>query len=65
MNKHKKDCLLINGKQRIKLEKGFIEFNSFNKMIGCPSKIYADVECLLKNADIGINNDCLGNFIHY
>ena len=65
LNKHEKDCLLINGKQRIKLEKGFIEFNSFNKMIGCPSKIYADVECLLKNVDIGINNDCLGNFIHY
>ena len=23
-----------------------------------PFKIYADSECLLKNLDIGINNDC-------
>ena len=33
LNKHGKDCLLINGGQRIKLEKGFIEFNDFNQMI--------------------------------
>ena len=58
LNNHKKNCLLINGRQRIKLEKGFIEFNNFNKMIPCPFKIYADFECLLKNVDIGINNDC-------
>ena len=58
LNNHKKDCLLINGKQRIKLEKGFIEFNNFNKMIPCPFKIYADFECLLKEVNTGINNDC-------
>ena len=58
LNDHGKDCLLINGGQRIKLEKGFIEFNNFNKTISCPFKIYADFECLLKNVDIGINNDC-------
>ena len=57
LNEHGKDCLLINGGQRIKLEKGFIEFNNFNKMIPCPFKIYADFECILKNVDIGIN-DC-------
>ena len=27
-------------------------------MISCPFKIYPDFECLLKNVDIGINNDC-------
>ena len=56
--KHSKDCLSINGKQRIKLEKGFIEFNNFNKMIPCLVKIYADFECLLKEVDSGIHNDC-------
>ena len=42
LNEHCKDCLSINGGKRIKLEKGFIEFNNFNKMIPCPFKIYAD-----------------------
>ena len=46
LNNHKKDCLSINGGQRIKLEKGFTEFNNFNKMIPAPFKIYADFECL-------------------
>ena len=55
---HSKDYLLINGKQRRKLEKGFIEFNNFNNMIPCPFKIYADFECLLKEVDSGIHNDC-------
>ena len=36
LNSHKKDCLSINGGQRVKLEKGFIEFNNFNKIIPCP-----------------------------
>ena len=50
LNSHKKDCLIINDRQRVKLEKGFIEFNNFNKMIPCPFKIYADFECLLKRS---------------
>ena len=58
LNRHGKDCLLINDGQRVKLEKGFIKFNNFNKMIACPFKNYADFECILKNVDIGINNDC-------
>ena len=58
LNEYGKDCLLINGKQRIKLEKGFIKFNNFNKRIHCPFKISADFECLLKNLDNRINNDC-------
>ena len=60
LSSHKKDCLLINGGQRVKLEKGFIEFNNFNKMIPAPFKIYADFECLLKEVDIGINNEYRG-----
>ena len=58
LNSHKKDCLSINGGQRVKLEKGFIEFNDFDKMIPCPFKIYADFKCLLKKVDSGIHNDC-------
>ena len=53
LNSHKKDCLSINDGQRIKLEKGFIEFNNFNRMIPAPFKIYADFECLLKEVDSG------------
>ena len=65
LNNHKKDCLLINDKQRIKLEKSFIEFDNFNKMIPCPFKIYADFESLLKKVDTGINNDCFSYITKY
>ena len=44
---HRKDCLIINGVQHVKLEKGFIDFNNFNKMILATFKIDADFECLL------------------
>ena len=62
---HDKNCVIVNGRQRIKLEKGFIEFNNFNKMIPFHFKIYADFECLLKNVDIGINNDCFSYTTKY
>ena len=55
---HGKDCLLINGGQNVTLEKGFIEIKNYSKHISVPFKIYADLECLLKNVDSGINNDC-------
>ena len=29
--KHKEDCLSINGKQSVKLEKGIIEFENYSK----------------------------------
>ena len=53
---HKKDCLLINGGQNLKLEKGVIEFKNFNRQIPVPFKIYADFECLLKVRNIGFDN---------
>ena len=43
--KHKEDCLSINGKQSVKLEKGIIEFEKFFKQIPVPFKIYPDFEC--------------------
>ena len=42
LNEHRKDCLLLNGKQNVKLEEGLISFKSFNKQISVPFKIYAD-----------------------
>ena len=65
LNKHKEDYLLINGGQSVNLEKGFIEFKDFNKMILAPLKIYADFECLLKNVDMGINDDCFSYTAKY
>ena len=65
LNSHKKDFLSINGGQRVKLEKGFIEFNNFNKMIPAPYKFYADFERLLREVDIGINNDCFSYTAKY
>ena len=49
---------MINGGQNVKLEKGFIEFESFNRQIPAPCKIYVDFECLLKSIDCGVDNDC-------
>ena len=47
--KHKENCLSINGKQSVKLEKGIIKFENYFKQIPVPFKIYADFECSLKN----------------
>ena len=51
MTKHKKDCLSINGKQSVKLEKGIIEFENYFKQIPVPFKIYADFECNLRSVE--------------
>ena len=56
--KHKEDCLMINGKQNVRLEKGFIRFKKFNRQIPVPSKIYADFGSILKSCDVGVDNDC-------
>ena len=46
--KHKENCLSINGKQSVKLEKGIIRFKNYFKQIPVPFKIYADFECNLR-----------------
>ena len=56
---------MINSGQGVKLENGFIEFKNFNKMIPCPFKIYVDFECLLKEVDIRIHNDCFSYTAKY
>ena len=47
--KHKENCLSINGKQSVKLEKGIIKFEFCFKQIPVPFKIHADFECYLKS----------------
>ena len=47
--KPKENCLSINGKQSVKLEKGIIEFENYFKQIPVPFKMYADFECNLRS----------------
>ena len=49
--KHKENCLSINGKQSVKLEKGIIKFENYFKEIPFPFKMYADFECNLKSVE--------------
>ena len=48
---HKEDCLVINGKQNVKLEEGVISFKNYFRQIAGPFKVYADFEYILKNVD--------------
>ena len=45
--KHKENCLSINGKQSVKLQKGIIKFKNYFKQI----PIYADFECNLRGVE--------------
>ena len=49
--KHKENCLSINGKESVKLEKGITEFKNYFKQISVPFKIYAHFECNLKSVE--------------
>ena len=49
--KHKEDCLKINGKQSVKLQKGIIESENYSKQIPVSFKIYADFEYNLKGVE--------------
>ena len=52
LTKHKEDCLSINGKQSVNLEKGITEFKNYFKQLPVPFKIYADFECNLRDVEI-------------
>ena len=45
---HKESCLIINGKQNVKLSEGSISFKNYSRQLQCPFKIYVDFECILK-----------------
>ena len=49
--KHKENCLNINSKRSLILEKGIIEFENYFKQIPVPFKIYADFECNLRGVE--------------
>ena len=49
--KHKENCLSINGKQSVKLEKRKIKFENHFKQMPVPFKIYADFECNLRGVE--------------
>ena len=49
--KHKENCLSINGKQSVKLEKVINEFEDYLKQIPLPFKIYANFECYLRGVE--------------
>ena len=51
LSEHKEDCLVINGKQSVKLESGFISSKNYSKQIPAPFKIYGDFECILEKFD--------------
>ena len=46
--KHKENCLSINGKQSVKLEKRITKFENYFKQTPVPFKIYAAFEYNLK-----------------
>ena len=50
--KHKEDCLRINGKQSVDVEKGLIKFENYFKELPVPFKIYADFKCNLRDDEI-------------
>ena len=51
LTKHKENCLSINGKQSVRLEKGIIEFKNYFKQILVPLKIYGEFGCNLRSAE--------------
>ena len=51
LTKHKENCLSINGKQSVKLEKRIIDFENYFQQILVPFKIYTDFESNLKEVE--------------
>ena len=51
LTKRKEDCLIINGEQSVRFEKGTIEFKNHFKQIPVPFKVYDDFQCNLKSAE--------------
>ena len=49
--KHRENCLMINGKQNVKLKRSSISLKSCFKQVLSPLKIYADFECILKKVE--------------
>ena len=63
MIKHKENCLIINGGQRLKLSEGIITFLNYFKQLPALFKIYADFECILK--ETGVSEEIIDENISY
>ena len=61
--KHKENCLIINGKQHVKLSEGIIKFLNSFKQLPAPFKIYTDFECILK--ETGVSEEIIDENISY
>ena len=57
MIKHKENCLIINGKQSVKLKSASIGFKNYFKQLPVPFKIYADFESFLKGVQSSDKNN--------
>ena len=53
---HKENCLIINGKQSVKIKSGSISFKNYLKQLPV-FKIYADFECILKGVESSNKNN--------
>ena len=54
---HKGNCLIINGKQNVKLKSRSISFKNYFKQLPVPFKVYADFECILKGVKSSDKNN--------
>ena len=54
---HKENCLIINGKQSVKLKSGSNSFKNYFKQLPVPFKIYVNFECILKGAKSSDKNN--------
>ena len=60
MIEHRRDCLVINDKQSVKLKSATIKFKNYFKQLPVPFKICANFECVLKKIECDIN-ECDSN----
>ena len=59
LQEHKEICLVINGKQSVKLKSGSIKFKNHFKQLAVPFKIYADFKSILKGVKNNVKNNAL------
>ena len=57
LTKHKENCLIINGKQSVKLKGGLIKFKNQFKEFAISPKIYAGFEAVLKGVNSSDKNN--------
>ena len=64
LTEHKENCLVISGKQNVKLGKGSISFKNYSKQLPAPFRIYVGFECILRPTSSGRvkSNDKNGSY---